>query len=88
MEVVAEVHNVITAGSLLIESSVAFNLDVPKTTVFNILHYGLQTFPYRFQLVQMFQSGNDQPRIISSSEMMKIAGGLCDYYGRMRHSYT
>lgn len=63
VEVVAEVHNTITAGPLRTARSVARNLDVPKTTVLKLLRSVLRMFPYRFQRVQMLQPGDEQQRV-------------------------
>lgn len=63
VEVVAEVHNTITAGPLHTARSVARSLDLPKTTVLRLLRSVLRMFPYRFQRVQMLQSGDEQLRV-------------------------
>ena len=62
-EVVAEVHNTMTTGSLHTARSVSRSLDVPKTTFFQILHSVLRMFCYRFQSVQALKPGHNQQRV-------------------------
>ena len=45
VEVVAEVHNTMTTGPLHTARSVSRYLDVPKTTLLQILRSALQMFP-------------------------------------------
>ena len=48
VEVVAEVHNTMTTGPLILQEVFPTILDVPKTTVLKILCSVLRMFPYRF----------------------------------------
>ena len=53
VQVIAEVHYTITAGSSHTARSAAQSLDSPKTTILKVLHSVLQMFLYLFQHVQM-----------------------------------
>ena len=61
-EVAAEMHYMMTIGPLHTARNVSRNLDVPKTTVLQILRSVLQVFPHRFQRVQELEPGNNQQR--------------------------
>lgn len=60
VEVVVEKHNTITASLLHTTRNVACNLDILNTIDFKILPSVLLIFPYRIQLIQMLQSGDEQ----------------------------
>ena len=91
VEVVAEMHNMITTGSLHTARSVSRNLNVPKIIVLQILLSVLRMFLYRFQRIQALEPADNQQLVdfagFLSLNTMKMADedDCCKYYGKMRH---
>ena len=69
-DMVTEVHYTMTSERMQTSKGTAEVLDISKTTVLKILRSVLCMFPYRYQLVQMFQTGDKQLYIDFANEFL------------------
>lgn len=69
-DAVTEVHHIVTSGHMQTARGTARVLDIPKTTVLNLLRSVLRMFPYRYQRVQMLHAGDHLQRIDFANEFL------------------